>query len=219
MIRFLFLVTFVACVALGNARAEEQQALLPSAEPIAKARAAVTLVVLSAPDTPQQLGYVKTALAAAETARVRLSVAMARQDAADFHRQLAGALHALDPRFGAADGEADYGLRPALAKAAENMGKVGPLAAKDVQVPVLAAALTSAQSRVDEAVDFGRAALVTPSPEVARQAGKAMAVALDRAVEGWDRDGDGNIEWQHGEAGLRQAEAAANRVAGGVAAQ
>ncbi len=205
----------VGLVALaGSCHAGEPGAAIASGD-AAAARSALTAMLSAAPDIPQGKGYLAVARDQADTVQRRLDAAAAPdQDKASVVRRVGEALHALDPNYGVAvSGAADYGLRQALVKAEASAKASAPLLKGDARLEQVVAALEAAQSRVDEAVDFGRAVMVSPSEDVARQGVRAMGIALQRAVDGWDRDGTHVIDWRRGEAGLNQAEAAAKGLA------
>ncbi len=181
-----------------------------------QAESALATVLTSAPDTPQGKGYLSVALDEAETVQRRLDAASApNQGKESLRREVAVALHGLDSGFGVAEpGQTDFGLRQALSRAIAGARASAAMRKGDTRLSQMVAALEAAQSRVNEAVDFGRAVMVTPSTEVARQGVRAMRMALDRAVQGWDRDGTRVIDWRRGEAGLKQAESVARTLSG-----
>lgn len=209
--RSLLALAVVTALLAGTepALCDEQTASASSPSPQA-VQLLLTSVVGHSNATPAGEGYLWLASRDVETARRHVHAALeVTQDPVQLKRHLAMALHALDPAFGLADGGESFGVRPALTQAAEALAGVTKSGLADRHAEELAAAVASVRTRVDEAFDFGRAAQVSPSTEVAKQAAKGMQMALDRAVEGWDRKGDGHIDWRLGEAGLSQAQLAA----------
>jgi hypothetical protein len=202
-----------ALLVLGaTALAEEPQ----TANNPTNGQALLAATIWRAPDTPGREPYVALALQQAEKARRDLQGALRMPgDPAAMSKQVAGALHALDPQYGAAEGPPDYGARLAMQHAMEGLHANLRQVATDERLVQAVASLASAEGNVDAAIDLGRAALAMPSEQMTWQGARAMLMALGRAIDGWDRDADGAIRWQRGEAGLMSAFEAVRDYQGG----
>ncbi len=190
------------------AAAEQMASLGPDL--LSEARAGFQAAGLMAPDTPAGSPYVEVVLSQVEAARDSLLEVYGSGVPAEaelVRAKAAFALHALDSNFGrAAPGRQDYGALQATARATDGLkAGGGRLLPGDQRVAEALACLSAAEGHIREAVDLGRAALVTPSDKVAHEAVRGMLMALGRAVDGWDRDGNGKLDWQQGEGGLGEA--------------
>jgi hypothetical protein len=196
------------------AAAQNEQTASQPPDDLAEARQALLAVAVGAADTPDGRAYLDVAHAEADSARAHLDKALlSGDDLASLKCEVGLALYAIDPQYGASGNSLGYGMQRALSQARAEMHHAARLVPQDDSPQVAAAAILAAQERAAEALDFGRVALAAPSSRVGHQAAKAMLRALDRAINGWDRDGDGHIEWQRGESGLTQAEGSVNALA------
>ncbi len=178
-----------------------------AAETTAPARH-LEVAVAAAPDTPANRGYFAVARAEGMIALRHLAPAMDELQTARVHLRVRQALNAVDPgRHGAGPG-LGYGMLAAIDRAADAIARAArsPEAREAVataSMPALAAAHTARQ-HLRHAIILGEQALAAPDLLRAKTAARAMHREITTALSGEDRDGDGAIAWDRGEAGLDQ---------------
>lgn len=156
---------------------------------------------------PAHAGPLETARQEAAIARHHAEAAASAADLAQAKRQVAAAVHAIDPGLVRQGPGMGQGLRPSLQRLA-----VEALAAMDSPSPEVrlragpaAVAAQTALRRTDEAIEQARQVLAADDLSAARQPLEGFGLLLSQVEAGADLDHDGEAGWASGEGGLAQA--------------
>lgn len=165
-------------------------------------------VMGAAPDTPGNRGYLDVARGEAAIAIGRLEEALQRSTLTEVQAGVRAALHAVAPDHAAEGPGLGFGLLAAVDGAAERIAQAArdPAATEPVagaSMPALAAAQTMRQ-RLRDAVVLAEHAIAADNLFTAKRLARAMRREVQAAVAGEDLDGNGEIVWEQGEAGLPQ---------------
>jgi hypothetical protein len=164
----------------------------------------LAVVRTAAAGTPEGRGLLPTALAEARVAVVEARRAAEAADLATQQAHARGVIHAIDPgRVGAGPG-LGYGLRRAVAEIAAQLAPAAGADAPDVAtlLPRALAAAAQVQTWSDALIAAAERILAArQAPGTAER--EALARLAAQLTTGVDADGDGQVTFAPGEAGLR----------------
>ena len=160
-------------------------------------------------DTPENRGFLPTAVAEAQVAAQHAGFAAQRPDDLDWMQMpTRHVLHAVDPSVEAAGPGLGYGVRQAARGVADHIRFAADSEGASDNVKLhahhVATSATNVVERVDEIVEVGHQILAAETAEEAAPLVARMEELAVQLHEGVDADGDGQITWEEG--GLAQAE-------------
>lgn len=158
-------------------------------------------------ETPDQLGFLPTALKDANTAEMHIKLAMSSRGDLDLVKQHVGhVIHALDPTEQQSGPGTGYGLIEGAKGAEKHMlyAAQSPGASENIISSNLAVRnpLKNAASLAKSAVRRGKAILRADSTDDAADDLEAMAWLVNAMIHGIDENGDGDIAADRKEGGL-----------------
>ena len=161
-------------------------------------------------DTPDQQGFLPTAIAEAEIAARHAG--LAAQSAGNLDRMKLHAGHvinAVDPSIEMQGPGLGYGVKRAAAGAAQHIGLAARYEGASANVRTHAAHVsTSANNtvtRADEIVALAQQIQGASSAAEAAPLSERLNMLAGQLIPGADANSDGRIGWQEGEGGLQQA--------------
>ena len=161
-------------------------------------------------DTPDEQGFLPTAIAEAEIAAQHAG--LAAQSAGNLDRMKLHAGHvinAVDPTLEMRGPGLGYGVKRAAAGAAQHIGLAAGSDGASANVKTHAAHVsTSANNtvtRADEIVTLAQQIQGASSAAEAAPLSERLHMLAGELIPGADANGDGRIGWQEGEGGLEQA--------------
>ena len=196
-------------MALGLALA----ALFVAGDASAQAAAAAALsphighVNTSFRDTPEQKGFLETAIAEADVAIQHATLGMRDLTNLDAMKRHAGhVLNALDPSLMAEGPGKGYGLKKAATNVANHITMAGgtegqPAGVKTHSVHVAQSANNTVK-RVDEMIALAQQIQSATSAEQAKPLFEQLNAKAQQLRAGVDANSDGRVGWQEGEGGL-----------------
>ena len=158
-------------------------------------------------DTPEQKGFLETALAEADIAIQHATLGMRDLTNLDMMKRHAGhVLHAVDPTLIAAGPGKGYGLKKAAASVANHIKMAGaaadqPAGVKTHSVHVAASAQNTVQ-RADEMLALLEQIQAATTAEEAKPLFEQLNAKAQMLRAGLDANNDGRVGWQEGEGGL-----------------
>ena len=185
-------------VAAGDASA---QAAAPALSPH------IGHVQTSFRDTPEQKGFLETAIAEADVAIQHATLGMRDLTNLDAMKRHAGhVLNALDPSLMAQGPGKGYGLKKAATNVAGHITMAGgaegqPAGVKTHSVHVAQSANNTVK-RVDEMIALAQQIQAATSADQAKPLFEQLNAKAQLLRAGVDANGDGRIGWQEGEGGL-----------------
>ena len=162
-------------------------------------------------DTPEQKGFLETALAEADVAIQHAGLGMRDLTSLDNMKRHGGhVLHAVDPTLIAAGPGKGYGLKKAAANIANHIEMAGaaadqPAAVKTHSVHVAASARNTVQ-RADEIAVLAQQIQDATTAEEAKPLFEQLNAMAQQLRAGLDANDDGRVGWQEGEGGLDACE-------------
>jgi hypothetical protein len=162
-------------------------------------------------NTPANRGLLATAIAEAEVAAQHAELAGAEPDNLAYMKQHTGhVLHAIDPSVEAEGPALGYGVKQAATAAIQHIEMAADFEGASTAVDIHAAHIATAARNVvtwcDELIAIAQQIQAADEAEAAAELIEQMAAIAGKIASGHDADGDGQIGWQEGEGGLRQAE-------------
>ena len=162
-------------------------------------------------DTPDGRGLLPTAIAEATIANLHAGLAVQSSDdleAIKLHAVYV--LHAIDPATAEGGPGLGYGLKAAASGVATHtrLAADTPGASDNVLTHAehVITSTTNVLSWADEAQDLAAQAAAATDVDAAAAIVAELKARTDAIVKGVDANGDGEITWEVGEGGLRQAE-------------
>jgi len=158
-------------------------------------------------NTPEQKGFLETALAEADVAIQHAGLGMRDLTSLDNMKRHGGhVLHAVDPTLIAAGPGKGYGLKKAAANSANHIEMAGaaadqPAGVKTHSVHVASAARNTAQ-RADAIVALAQQIQGATTAEEAKPLFEQLNAKAQQLRAGLDANNDGRVGWQEGEGGL-----------------
>ena len=161
-------------------------------------------------DTPDQKGFLPTAIAEAEIAAQHAGLAAQSADNLDRMKAHAGhVLHAVDPSVEMQGPGLGYGVKKAAMGAAQHIeaaaGSDGASANVKTHATHVSTSANNTVTRADEIVMLAQQIRGASSAAEAAPLTERLSMLAGQLVSGIDANGDGRIGWQEGEGGLQQA--------------
>lgn len=161
-------------------------------------------------DTPEQKGFLETALAEADVAIQHATLGMKDLTSLDMMKRHAGhVLHALDPSLMAQGPGKGYGLKKAADNVASHITMAGqpadaPAAVKTHSVHVAEAAKTTS-ARATEMIALAQKVLAATTAAEAKPLFEQLNAKAQELRAGVDANKDGKVDWKAPEGGLDMA--------------
>jgi hypothetical protein len=158
-------------------------------------------------DTPEQKGFLETAIAEADVAIQHATLGMRDLTNLDAMKRHSGhVLHALDPSLMAQGPGKGYGLKKAATNIANHITMAGsaegqPAGVKTHSVHVASAANNTVK-RADEVIALAQQIQSATTADQAKALFEQLNAKAQLLRAGVDANGDGRIGWQEGEGGL-----------------
>ena len=168
-------------------------------------------VLTSFRDTPEQKGFLETAVAEADVAIQHAGLGMRDLTSLDNMKRHGGhVLHAVDPTLIAAGPGKGYGLKKAATNIANHIEMAGaaadqPAGVTTHSVHVAASARNTAQ-RADEIAVLAQQIQDATTAEEAKPLFEQLNEKAQQLRAGLDANNDGRVGWQEGEGGLDACE-------------
>jgi hypothetical protein len=197
--------TLALAFALAALAAGRVSAQAPAAAPALSPH--VGHVNTSFRDTPEQKGFLETALAEADVAIQHAGLGMRDLTNLDAMKRHAGhVLHALDPALIAQGPGKGYGLKKASTNIANHITMAGnaegqPAGVKTHSVHVAQSANNTVK-RVDEIIAIAQQIQAATGADQAKPLFEQLNAKAQQLRAGVDANGDGRTGWQEGEGGL-----------------
>ncbi len=163
-------------------------------------------------DTPEQWGFLPTAIKEAEIAAQHAGYAAAKPGDLEYMQtHIRHVIHALDPSVIAAGPGHGYGVVAAAENAALHIGIAAesPGANDNIKLHTehVWASADNAATWAKAAVELSKVVLAASSAAEAAPMVEKIKAMSDALIDGIDADGDGTVSWKKGEGGLTVAEA------------
>ena len=161
-------------------------------------------------DTPDQQGFLPTAIAEAQVAARHAELAAKSADNLDGMKLHAGhVLHAVDPSIEPDGPGGGYGVKRAAMGVAQHINLAAKADGASANVKThsthVSTSANNTVARADEIVALAQQIQGSSSVAEAAKLSERLATLASQLVAGADANGDGQIGWQENEGGLEQA--------------